>query len=152
MNLSKINGWQRLYFVVCVLFAAWTLYSTNVPKNTNVDLELQTFLVEVSPKYAEHIRNAKPPSDVFEFINPDDLGNRDEFKMPDGEVFYEDKGLVTQSQVEQAYKLAREKLKKEYWDRFIKVYSDALMNYLLSIAALYALGWSAAWVRRGFNK
>ncbi len=111
---------------------------------------------QVSPKYAASLKEVKPPpTGIYVnplFVNPDDLIAQEEYKMPDGEVFYEDKKLVTQQEVELAYKMAKEKANEEYWDKQLTAYFHAFGFYFLLMTSFYGLGWTVAWVRRGFGQ
>lgn len=154
MRLRKLNGWHRLFILICVISLVLTGFIAKVryvkPEN------IHPFLEQVSPKYAASLKEVKPPpTGIYVnplFVNPDDLIAQEEYKMPDGEVFYEDKKLVTQQEVELAYKMAKEKANEEYWDKQLTAYFHAFGFYFLLMTSFYGLGWTVAWVRRGFGQ
>jgi hypothetical protein len=144
VNISQINGWQRLFIVIGIVLGVITFLEARVPTE---QISLEPYLVKMSPKYALSVE--KTEGNFAKYF----LGeNMDEFKTPDGEIHLADKGTLTQEQVNQAYKLASEEASKSYWEKSVKSYSQAIKIYLIAMTALYALGWSIAWIRRGFKK
>lgn len=144
MNISRINGWQRLFIVFAVALGVILFLGARVPRD---ELKLEPYLVKISPKYALSIE--KNEGNFAKYF----LGeNMDEFKTPDGETLLADKGTLTQEQVNQAYKLASDDASKKYWDDSVKSYSEAFKTYIISLLVIYAIGWSIAWIRKGFKK
>ena len=144
VNISQINGWQRLFIVIGVVLGVITFLEARVPTE---QISLEPYLVKMSPKYALSVE--KTEGNFAKYF----LGeNMDEFKTPDGENHLADKGTLTKEQVNQAYKLASEDASKAHWDKSVKSFSQAFKNYIIAMVAIYALGWSIAWIRKGFKK
>ena len=144
MNIAQINGWQRLFIVVAVALGVVLCLEARVPPE---EISLEPYLVKMSPKYAKSVERTE--GNFAKFL----LGeNMDEFKTPDGETHLADKGTLTQDQVNQAYKLASEDASNKHWDKTVKSYSQAFKTYVITLIVIYAIGWSIAWIRRGFKK
>ena len=148
MRLKNLNGWQRLFALISIIVAAWILLAARVP---SVEPNVELALMQVSPKYAKSIKDGKKEYSIEEFILALGTGLK-EFKMPDGVVISENPEILTQEEVEEAYKLAKEKAKSDYWDMQLSSYLDAFSYYLIAMTSLYAFGWMVAWVIRGFKK
>lgn len=144
MNIPKINGWQRLFIVIAVALGVIFCLEARVPPE---EISLAPYLAKMSSKYAQSLEKSEGSFAKY-FLGE----NMDEFKTPDGETLLADKGSLTQDQVNQAYKLASEDASNKHWDKTVKSYSQAFKTYIIAMAVIYAIGWSVAWIRRGFKK
>lgn len=149
MSSTKfLNGWQRLFVLVCIVIAVLVLFAAKVPK---LEPNIELALVQVSPKYAKSIKEGKKEYTIEELITAIDNFSK-EFKMPDGIVIRQNPDIVTQSEVEEAYKLAKARASDDYWSRQLSSYVEAFGYYFTYMVGLYVFGWLMAWVIRGYRK
>ena len=111
------------------------------------EISLEPYLIKMSPKYAKSVERTEGNFAKY-FLGE----NMDKFQTPSGEFLLADKETLTQDQVNQAFKLASKDASNRHWDKSVKSYSQAFKTYVIALIVIYAIGWSVAWIRRGFKK
>lgn len=134
--------------LICVILVPIVATTVTIPLASNPNYIMNEFL----PKLKPLVR----PDDYIEIPGLKGCLSKEldedckKFVMSDEVVIYEDK-RYSQQEVEYAYTQARLKSEQEHRNDIIKVMSDAVTKYLLTIAILYFFGWMAGWVYRGFR-
>jgi hypothetical protein len=143
--IDHLNGWQRIYAVIVVVGAV-VAYNT-VPKY-EIDwtsVSLNPYL----PKIEERQCLEKDPADCNPFSRFV-LGKDTKDFVVDGVKLNED-NRYTQEQVEKAFRAAKVEYTAQRREVIFESYKTVYLNYFGLMALLYVLGWSFAWIRRGFK-
>ncbi len=142
----KLGGWHRLWIVGCVIY-----------------------LVVVATDVIRDLQHGLWTFHIDEFYEKLDTESRKKIVSSDQEQNSESRNDVTRVEMPNGHiisfssKLPQEELEKvsrEYWDIVEKSAKEAKakliqresLKWLTSCLAVYALGWSLAWVYRGFRK
>lgn len=146
LDLNRFNGWIRLYIVIAIAAFVFTAVSVQKPEFGYVYLGEFLPKLPERPCIPEYQGDCKPDTEFMKaFLH------QKKFELKNGASAMEDE-RYTQEQVEESYKLAKDKADKEYRSKVIEVYLNSFYGYLVAMVSLYAIGWSIAWIRRGFKK
>jgi len=147
--LNKLNGWQRIYVLTCVLLAPMVATTVTIPVASDPNFIRSEFLPKL--EYIPEADDGIDPSAKYLRNGPKGPGDANkQYRMPNGELIYEDK-RYTQQEVEHAYVEAKLKSERDHRSDIIKVVSGVAIQYLLTIVSIYFLGWMIGWVYRGFR-
>ena len=144
--LSSLNGWIRLYIVIAIGALIFTAISVQKPEFGYVYLGEYLPKLPERPCTPEYQGDCRPDTELMKaFLH------QKKFELKNGAIAMEDE-RYTQEQVEESYKLAKNKADKEYRSKVTEVYLNSFYGYLVAMVSLYAIGWSITWIRRGFKK
>ena len=141
--LSRLNGWQRLWVLVCVTyFLAVASFSVLLlPKKSDylstrvhdtIDLTIKN-VPELQGSYVYQIR------DAYGDLPDDEVVKRIHNKF---------KGKIDYSDIEEKYKARLSKLSLEQ----AKAVGIGFLLWLVPVVFVYVFGWAIGWVIKGFKR
>lgn len=144
--LDYLNGWQRIYIVIAVVGAVVAYNTVSRYEIDWTSVSLNPYLPIIEEKQCVE----KDPADCNPFSGFI-LGKDTKDFVVDGVKLNED-NRYTQEQVEKAFSAAKVEYIAQRREVLFERYKTAYLNYFGLMALLYGLGWSSAWIRRGFKK
>ena len=149
--MKKLNGWQRIFVAIAVIWMLVVYNSVTVIETKSASSSVTEFLPpppDIFDENGKKLDAANPFDSVLIYLKR--LQGQRSYRMFDGETLDLADGY-TQEQVETAYakalpsiRSAERKAKYDYWTNFAK-------GYFVPLSSLYLLGWSIGWIRRGFK-
>ncbi len=141
--LSRLNGWQRLWLLVSVIYflLVVSLTALLLPKKSDylrtrvydtINLIIKN-IPELRGSYAYQIRDAYPE------LSDDDVVKRIHSKF---------KGQVDFSSIEDEYNARLAKLPSAQAEAF----GIGFLFWIVPVALTYLLGWAIGWVIKGFRR
>ena len=150
--MKKLNGWQRIFVVIAVIWMLVVYNSVAVVETKSASSSVTEFLPPPPDMFDENGKKLDESDPFFgkTLLYLRRLQHQRSYVMRDGEMLDLADGY-TQEQVEAAYakalpsiRSAERKAKYDYWTNFAQ-------GYFLPLLSLYLLGWSIGWIRRGFK-
>jgi len=165
--MNKLNGWQRLFALIAILWLAAPILSYDPPRAfidpDKFELAIKEFLPQQEvpaeirfwiPRVAYVSQYGGIP--VADDDLPENLrkhperGGVKEYRMDTGALVTVWSGY-TLEQVQQAYSKAADKFTYAHRVGVVKALSFSVLVYVLPLAFLYFLGWMLGWIYRGFR-
>ncbi|MBI3001860.1 MAG: hypothetical protein HYY46_25875 [Deltaproteobacteria bacterium] len=146
----KLNGWQRLWILVSVLWFVVVAFFTSalLPNSVPPERVYERLPKEMSAKLLKVVSN---PFDIFDKSDrAEEVGIS--LHVDSGDTLWFRKGVTIKEAelVANTYdELLRQSLRHE---RIQHLFPYAFLFWVVPCAVLYALGWAIAWVRRGFDQ
>lgn len=153
--MINLNGWQRLYIFLMVLFGGVLFGASNTFNSKFVppeDLPIES--LQISSYLNRLFCTAKTPTDCKDNITKpfaELWENTSEFKLSNGEVTSQDK-RYTQEEVEKAYQLALADAKLKYRSDISNGLFEDIKIFVVTGILVYLFGWGIGWIRKGFQK
>ena len=142
--LNKLNGWQRVFVLICVFSFAFSLTKIQAPEVNEDDINIFSFLPELPNRPCLEL--TKDECEVIELIRGKNLKP---FILANGQRLNLD-DRYTSEQVEHAYEQAKNLNAKMINDVWINAFKKTLIYLIASLIGLYFLGWMIGWIWRGF--
>jgi len=141
--LSRLNGWQRLWVLVSVIYFlfAVSFIVLFLPKKSDylstrvhetIDLTIKN-VPELRSSYVYQVR------DAYGDLSDDEVVKRIHSKF---------KGQIDYSKIEEEYATRLAKLSSEQ----IKAVGTGFLLWLVPVVFIYLLGWAIGWVIKGFKR
>src|SRR6266699_4210330 len=135
MMRAQLNGWQRLWVVVTMLWLLAVLGMSYLNWPTENDVSSYEVRPRLSPAEEQVIAAADPS--YGHFITPDEA------------ELVSDPTPAEEARVLAIVRPIRRTLLRE---KRVKATTMAVAAWSIPVALLYALGWSVGWARRRFSK
>jgi hypothetical protein len=149
----RFNGWQRLWVVVLVLWAITVLLFGFLLWPTAMDVSHGDVFAQMQPDHVQKFASAQGVRGEGEDIT--DLFNKAGQSRTTVEVgghtltFRADVSSEDMNRVGGEYYAALRRVLSIRRSTFV---GEAITAWIIPPAALYALGWAVAWIRRGFKE
>lgn len=151
--MKKLDGWKRLWVAFCgfsLLVSAVNL-ALNFPQAREIAHRTELF-ESLSPEYQAHFSDSDTDltPKVRELIQMYCNVNQNTVSGDNG------KKICLKASVDEATKVAivqqyNEILQREANTKGLKMTGAAIFWWLILCIAIYAAGWTIAWIRRGFQ-